>query len=256
MPRENHPATKLRVGCAGWFYWHWKGIVYPTDIPTKEWFQFYAQQLDTVEINATFYRWPRKSTVKSWDKVAPEQFVYSIKVNQDITHRKRFQGTKRLIKKFYDTIAPLQNKLGCVLFQLPPSFKYSEAKLEAILTQLDPNFTNVIEFRHESWWTDAVWKVLDQAGVIFCSISAPRLPNDLISCNGKLYIRFHGSSRWYRHDYTSEELERWAERIVNAKPKEVWAYFNNDFRGCAFRNAIQLRQILQERFRCGEPSEK
>lgn len=181
------PAREIRVGCSGWYYWHWRGVVYPEDLPTRRWFEHYQRSFDTVELNAPFYHWPRPSTVQNWARAARPGFRYSLKVNQTITHLKRFRGTRQLIRDFYELAAPLGEHLGCFLFQLPPSFRYT---------------------------ADAV------------------------------YVRFHGASRWYAHDYSDAELKAWAEKIRASGAREIWAYFNNDREGCAFRNAQVLRRLL------------
>jgi len=236
---------RLNVGCSGWFYWHWRGIFYPQDLPTNKWFPHYSEHFKTVELNAPFYSWPTVATVQSWRRQATQKnFVYTIKVCELITHIKRFQGTKRLIADFYfiaDLLGPL---MGCFLFQLPPSFHYTPARLKAILLQLDHDRRNVIEFRHASWWNETVFSAFRKTGTIFCSVSSPKLPDQLIKTADELYIRFHGLSQWYRHDYSQTELAVWTERIRKSGAARVWAYFNNDREGHAITNATSfMREI-------------
>jgi uncharacterized protein YecE (DUF72 family) len=135
--------------------------------------------------------------------------------------------------------------MGCFLFQFPPSFRYSPARLARIVEQLDSKFRNVVEFRHKSWWNAKVFNAFRERGIIFCSCSGPRLPDELVMTTPDVYIRFHGTKRWYRHDYTSDELRRWAERIQAAKPKRVWAYFNNDRDAHAIKNARAFLRLLR-----------
>lgn len=236
---------QAKVGCSGWYYWHWKGRVYPLDLPTSQWFSHYQTVFDTVELNAPFYRWPKPATVKNWARQANPGFQYSIKVNQVITHEKRFKNTRRLIREFYKLAESLAEHMGCFLFQLPPSFNYTPARLRAIIDQLDPQHRNAIEFRHSSWWTDDVFGAFSSANLIFCSVSAPRMPSGLVETADVLYVRFHGASRWYRHDYTDAELEDWSNKVLNCSAKEVWIYFNNDFDGCAFRNAQRMKHFFE-----------
>jgi uncharacterized protein YecE (DUF72 family) len=235
----------LNVGCSGWFYWHLKGSFYPTQMPTKEWFSHYARHFRTVELNAPFYSWPTLRTVQSWREQAEGlDMVYTVKVSELITHIKRFKGTKTLIRDFghiADLLGPL---MGCFLFQLPPSYHYSRARLQGILDQLDPLRRNVVEFRHRSWWNAEVYAAFEDAGAIFCSCSAPRLPDAVIKTAADVYIRFHGVTRWYRHDYSREELTDWARRIREAQAKRVWIYFNNDFNGYAIKNATTLAELM------------
>ncbi len=245
---------EIHVGCSGWFYWHWRGKFYPEELPTKEWFRHYTGTFDTVELNAPFYKWPRPATVRGWTRDAPPGFRVTVKVNGEITHERRMVRTQRLVDKFCGEIGPvLGPSLGCFLFQFPPSYKYTPARLKSIVRQLDPAYRNAIEFRHKSWWRQPVYRALAKHGLIFCAVSAPRLPEDLPVVTRRrtkpdiLYIRFHGRSRWYRHDYTVEELTAWAQRIAGSGAREVWAYFNNDREGHAIRNALELKALLHER---------
>ncbi len=242
-----NPPT-LNIGCSGWFYWHLKGTFYPTQMPTKEWFSHYAEHFHTVELNAPFYSWPTLGTVDSWRKqAAGRTMVYTVKASELITHIRKFEETEVLVRDFgyvADLLGPL---MGCFLFQLPPSYDYSPARLANIVKQLDPCRRNVVEFRHPSWWHDRVYDAFREAGVIFCSCSGPNLPDPVINTAGEIYVRFHGVERWYRHDYTESELVEWARRIQEADAKRVWVYFNNDFNGYAIKNATTLVEILSEK---------
>ncbi len=242
----NNSKQKFYIGCSGWFYWDWKGLFYPAEISTNNWFDYYAKNFDTVELNAPFYSWPTVATVKSWIRQAASHpnFTYTIKVSELITHSKRFARTKTLIKDFGLIADLLAEKMGCFLFQLPPSFKYSAARLKLILNNLDLSRRNVVEFRHKSWWNEKVYTEFRQAGIIFCSCSGPNLPDDLIKTADEIYLRFHGIKKWYRHDYSKEELQIWAKKIQHSKAKKAWIYFNNDHDAYAIKNAKELRKML------------
>ena len=239
----------FNIGCSGWFYWHWREQFYPPTAPTSEWFAHYAARFATVELNAPFYSWPTLATVQSWLRQARRRnFVYTVKVSELITHVKRFAGTKELVKDFGYIADLLGPKMGCFLFQLPPSFHFTSARLKRILGQLDPARRNVVEFRHRSWWNDEVFAAFRQHRTIFCSCSGPRLPDQLVKTADEVYIRFHGTKQWYRHNYAKEELAIWTERVRSSGATRVWAYFNND-RDChAIKNAREfLRQLKQRR---------
>jgi uncharacterized protein YecE (DUF72 family) len=242
----NELKQRFFIGCSGWFYWHWRGQFYPQQLPGNEWFSHYAGEFDTVELNAPFYSWPTVATVKTWARQAGRRrFVYTVKVCELITHVKRFARTKKLVNDFSfiaDLLGP--RRTGCFLFQLPPSVHYSRRMLERILGQLDPRRRNVVEFRHRSWWNATVYDAFRDYGVIFCSCSGPRLPDELIKTADDIYIRFHGTTKWYRHNYTSEELAVWSQRIKESGAKHVWAYFNNDRNCYAIKNARELRRQL------------
>lgn len=250
LPAPSRPPKKrgqeIHVGCSGWFYWRWRGIFYPEDLPTSKWFSHYAGKFRTVELNAPFYSWPTVANVESWRKQAgKKKFIYTVKVCELITHVRKFAGTKELVKDFSYVADLLGPAMGCFLFQLPPSFRYTPARLKAIISQLDPTYRNVVEFRHKSWWNETVYDAFSKAGIIFCSCSGPRLPDELVRTGDDVYLRFHGTKKWYRHDYTREELAVWADRIKRSGAKRVWVYFNNDNNGYAIKNARMLLRLLK-----------
>ena len=244
-PVRSKKIPLINVGCSGWFYWHWRGAFYPQSMATKDWFNHYAGEFNTVELNAPFYAWPTVNTVRTWmAQAAKKPFIYTIKVCELITHVKRFQRTQMLVKDFGFVADLLGARMGCLLYQLPPSFHFTPARLKNILAQLEPNRRNVVEFRHRSWWNFTVYSAFKKAGVIFCSCSAPNLPDELVALTDEVYIRFHGLTKMYRHDYTRAELAEWVERINASGCKCVWAYFNNDREGYAIKNAKEFRRQL------------
>lgn len=238
---------RIYIGCSGWYYWHWKGKLYPTDTPSNQWFQIYQANFQTVELNAPFYSWPTIAAVKTWLRQAKRSFVYTIKVCELITHVKRFQDTADLIEDFGYIADLLGPQMGCFLFQLPPSVRYEPEMLQLILSQLDTRSRNVVEFRHKSWWNDDVFAAFKAAGAIFCSCSGPRLPDELVRTADDVYVRFHGIKQWYRHDYSDAELLVWANRVRKSGAKTTWIYFNNDRDGHAIKNAKRLAQLLEGR---------
>lgn len=237
---------RIHVGCSGWFYSHWRGIFYPAQEPTtKAWFAYYSAAFETVELNAPFYRWPKPATVRRWKRDAPPHFVYSVKVNQRITHELRMVRTRRLVQEYYAIADVLGDKMGCFLFQFPPSYRYTASRLRSLVTQLDPKHRTAVEFRHRSWWRESVYRALAERGIAFCAVSAPRLPDVIPPGQRVLYVRLSGRTRWYRHDYSREELTDWAGRILSSGAEEAWIYFNNDREGYAVKNALTLRRLLR-----------
>ena len=251
IPSGNDSALpRINVGCSGWFYWHWRGGFYPAELATSRWFEHYRRHFKTVELNAPFYSWPTEAVVTSWLRQAGRtKFIYTVKVSELVTHTKRFIGTKTLVRDFGYIADLLGNRMGCFLFQLPPSFHYSRARLRRIVSQLDPARRNVVEFRHRSWWNDDVYAAFRKSGTIFCSCSGPRLPDELVKTADEIYLRFHGTTQWYRHDYSRSELASWAEKIRTSNPRRVWAYFNNDRDCYAVKNARTFRKLLKSSFR-------
>lgn len=243
--RSAEPRKPLYVGCSGWRYWKWRDTFY-AGVPQQEWFPHYLESFDTVEINASFYSWPTVAGVQAWRRQAgKKKFVYTVKVCELITHIKQFKGTKTLIRDFGHIADVLGERMGCFLFQLPPSYRYTRTRLDAIVDQLDPARRNVVEFRHASWWNEEVYKAFHHAGIIFCSCSGPRLPDELVRTADEIYVRLHGPKRWYRHDYSTAELAVWAERIKASGASKAWVYFNNDSDAHAPKNALTLRRILK-----------
>jgi len=247
LSSQSKANSEFHIGCSGWYYWHWKNCFYLNEMPRSEWFDHYASRFKTVELNAPFYSWPTIATVKTWIRQAGRRkFVYTVKVCELITHIKRFEGTAELVKDFGYIADLLGERMGCFLFQLPPSYHYTPERLNNIVTQLDTSRRNVVEFRHSSWWNEDVYTAFRNAGIIFCSCSGPKLPDELVKTTDEIYIRFHGIKQWYRHDYSKEELAEWVKRIHDSGATRVWAYFNNDRDCYAIKNARELLKQLKQ----------
>jgi uncharacterized protein YecE (DUF72 family) len=233
------------IGCSGFHYKHWKGIFYPENLPPKKWFSFYAQHFNTLELNVTFYRFPRLSMLLNWHKQAPEGFQFSVKAPQAITHFRQFHNTLDMMSDFYGVVrAGLQEKLGPILFQLPPRLRYERERLQRILDQMDPAFDNVLEFRHSSWWQPEVYEQLGAKHVSFCGMSHPELPSEVIINSPVVYYRFHGVPDLYRSSYGRDDLQEIIERVSdNDQIEQIWFYFNNDAAVAAIPNAELMTQL-------------
>src|SRR5215210_367770 len=147
---SNDRATSVHVGCSGWVYKHWRGLLYPEGLPQKRWFERYAEEFDTVEINASFYRLPLATTFEAWRGKAPPGFRYAVKVNRFITHLKKLVGVDEEIDRFIALARALGPTLGPLLSQLPPSLHKDLSRLEAFLARLPSDIEQVVEFRHKS----------------------------------------------------------------------------------------------------------
>lgn len=239
---------KNLTGCSGFHYKHWKGDFYPADLPERKWFEFYCRHFNTLELNVTFYRFPRLPVLEGWYGRSPAGFCFSVKAPRAITHFKKLQGTAGMLADFYEAVTlGLKEKLGCVLFQFPPNFHYTGEHLKLITGSLDSSFKNVVEFRHESWWHKDVYSELGRAGIAFCGMSHPDFPDGLISNTSHLYYRMHGSSQLYASNYSDEELNRLQDQIKSKDSvKEAYIYFNNDVSGYAVTNAKYLAAKLDE----------
>ncbi len=241
---------KIFIGCSGWSYDHWVGKFYPTNLEKKKWLNYYAQHFKTVEVNMTFYRFPFPNLLKSWRTKTPPDFKFTFKGNRLITHVKKFENTEEFVQKFLMLLDLVEDKLACILWQLPPSLHFSaenRALLDNFLSYFVLDKRNIIiEFRHKSWWNEETYKLLSEHNAGFCIVSSPSLPDDFVITSDIGYIRFHGASAWYRHDYSREELEDWAGQIKGAKNcKAIYCYFNNDYEAYAPKNAMALINLLE-----------
>ena len=238
------------IGCSGFHYKEWKGIFYPDGLPQSKWFEYYSQQFNTLELNVTFYRFPQLSFLQNWYKKSPGQFLFSVKAPRLITHYKQFTGTEELLTDFYNSIRQgLKNKLGAVLFQLPPQAIFTEERLQRIINSLDTSFNNVVEFRHQSWWKKDVIKELTDHNISFCGISYPGLPDKAVINNSFAYYRFHGIPVLYKSSYTDKELQEIAKVILKHQPQNAFIYFNNTASAAALGNAASLKRFLERRLK-------
>lgn len=237
---------KWHIGCSGFHYKDWRGKFYPEKLAMKNWFDYYTKYFDTVELNVTFYRFPQLSFLKTWYQKCPENFRFSVKAPKAITHYKQFHDSARFITDFYETSNNgLKEKLGPVLFQLPGRLAYNEERLERIINSLNPSFNNVLEFRHESWWREDVYKALAERNITFCGMSHPSLPDDVVVNTSTVYYRFHGVPDLYRSAYSKEFLQEIVSIVKSDKHiKTGWFYFNNDFDAVGVRNAEDMIALV------------
>ena len=238
---------RLHVGCSGWVYPAWRGDLYPEGVAQRRWLAHYAQQLDTVEVNSTFYRLASPKAVEGWVEQTPSKFLFSVKASRYMTHIKRLQGVAERAKPFY---APLEamsrsGKLGPVLWQLPANFHRDDDRLASALEAL-PDGRHCFEFRHESWFDDEVYALLRAHGAALVIGDDPERPDHPRKLTADwTYLRFHRGSRGRDGNYSASELDLWARRIAQWRRRaDVFAYFNNDQSGYAPRNALALRARL------------
>lgn len=238
---------KWQIGCSGFHYKEWRGIFYPESLPQKDWFNFYTQQFHTIELNVTFYRFPVIRSLENWYNISPPEFKFAVKVPRLITHYKKLNDCKRLIDDFYRLITlGLKEKLGPVLFQLPPRYNYTKDRLDLIVNSVYKNYINVIEFRDASWWKPAVFKRFKKEKIIFCGIDYPGLPNQAVVTNKTAYYRFHGNPRLYYSAYKRNELKKVADTILaDKKIDQVYIFFNNTATIAAIKNAEWIRKYLK-----------
>jgi uncharacterized protein YecE (DUF72 family) len=230
----------VHIGCSGWNYRDWRGVLYPDGLPARRWLEHYAELFDTVEVNATFYRLPSESAVKTWDEQTPGRFIFSVKASRYLTHVKRLNTVDPGMERFLDPLEPLvrKGKLGPVLWQLPPNFQRDDDRLGATLEAL-PSGRHCFEFRHPSWFAPEVYRLLRRHRAALVIGDHPERPFQSHEITaGWTYVRFHYGSRGRRGNYSERELEQWKRRIASWRSRvEVYAYFDNDWEGIAPRNA-------------------
>jgi uncharacterized protein YecE (DUF72 family) len=238
---------QFKIGCSGFYNKHWKNVFYPGKLPQSKWFEFYSGHFNTLELNTTFYRFPVAETFQKWYAKSPDNFLFSVKAPRLITHFKKFNGCEQLLHDFYSACEQgLKNKSGCILFQFPPGIQYSGEKLIQIINGLNTDFTNVVEFRHKSWWKNKVYDELAEKKIIFCSVSHPSLPRTIITNTQTVYIRLHGDPQMFYSSYSASYLNELYQTIVKKKKiKEAYIYFNNTAGTAGIINALQLQQIIQ-----------
>jgi uncharacterized protein YecE (DUF72 family) len=238
----------VRVGCSGWQYRDWRGVLYPEGLGQARWLERYAEVFDTVEVNSTFYRLASKDAVARWVQQTPPDFLFALKASRYLIHMKKLRGIEQGIERFYERIEPLVGtpKMGPVLWQLPEWFKRDDDALAAALDLLPPG-RHCFEFRHPSWFCEEVYELLRWHAVALAIGDRPDRPwQPFLLTTDWTFVRFHHGHRGRRGNYSETELRDWAARLAEtAREAEVLAYFNNDWEGFAVRNAIALRRMIE-----------
>ena len=236
---------KIRIGCSGWNYKHWRELFYPKGVPVRLWFEHYASTFDTVEINNSFYRLPKAETFDKWREQAPPGFCYAVKANRFITQAKKLKECEEPMQRMLAPFRHLGDRLGPILYQLPPSLKLNFDRLRDFLALLPPDLTHVFEFRDKSWYTDEVLALLDAHGVSFCAHDMPGSASPRWAAGPIAYVRFHGGEGKYWGRYSDEGLLSWTDWIIeqSRRGRDVWCYFNNDIHAHAIHDALTLRAM-------------
>jgi uncharacterized protein YecE (DUF72 family) len=239
---------RIRIGCSGWNYKHWRdGVFYPPRLPASRWLAFYAESFDTVELNTTFYRLPTRRSAVRWAAETAEEFVFGVKVSRYMTHVLRLRDAGSHLPLLLERVQPLKQKLGPLLWQLPPTLKRDDDRLAAMLDDLPNTLRHAIEFRHPSWLDPTVLQLLGEHGVALVVGDRPGTPviRDLEPTADFAYVRFHYGSAGRGGNYSERELAGWAAALKGwAVGRDVYAYFNNDWSGFAPANAQTLKRMV------------
>lgn len=248
-------AIKTFVGTSGYNYRHWSdGVFYPPGLPERKWLEHYSSFFNTVELNVSFYRLPRKTVFEGWRSRTPDNFIFVVKGSRFITHIKKLKDCDEPLKLFFDNVVGLKEKLGMVLWQLPPNLRSDTDKLESFCRtirrlRVSRLTRHTFEFRHPSWFCEEIYEILRNYGFSLCIAHSGLWPCEEVITSDFVYFRFHGGEILYGSNYSEKELKEWASKAKYwmGKRKDIYAYFNNDAYGFAVKNAMRFRQLLERR---------
>ncbi|KPK41919.1 MAG: hypothetical protein AMJ78_04115 [Omnitrophica WOR_2 bacterium SM23_29] len=243
--------ARVYIGTSGYSYDHWaEGVFYPSDLPKNKWLEHYVKSFKTVELNVTFYRLPTKAVFSGWHKRTPAGFTFAVKGSRFITHIKRLKDCQEPLDLFLNRAGALRNKLSVVLWQLPPKFGSSPARLSDFVKRLKrpKGLRHVFEFRDESWFSDEIFKILEKANIAICAADWPEFAKGPPLTADFAYIRRHGPGEsLYAGCYPNDALKKDAARIKKMMKDgiDVYIYFNNDAHGWAVKNARTLQKFIK-----------
>lgn len=242
---------RIHIGTSGWHYSHWVGPFYPSGTSSEQFLSYYTGFFGTVEINNTFYQLPARETLAGWREGTPDDFLFACKASRFITHMKKLGDPKQSVKRFFHTIEVLGDKLGPVLFQLPPRWHLNLDRLKCFLEALPKSWRYAFEFRDDTWFTQDTLKVLTEHGAAFCmyDLAGRQSPEEVTT--DLVYIRLHGPGKAYQGQYGTRVLARWAAQCLSwsKEGKDVYLYFDNDEKGYAAQDALALKRLVDHKQR-------
>ena len=239
----------IRIGTSGWSYDHWNGVLYLERTPVSARLARYVQEFTTVELNASFYRWPKDSTFAGWRQRLPDGFTMSVKAHRGLTHFRRLKSPEPWVERFERCWRALGERREMLLVQLHPEQQRDDERLDYFLGCMPDWIRVAVELRHPSWDDPAVYALLEGRRAAYVVMSGARLPCVLRATTDVVYVRMHGpdGESLYAGSYSDDDLRWWADRIAewDAQGRDVRVYFNNDGHGYAVRNARTLRGLLK-----------
>jgi uncharacterized protein YecE (DUF72 family) len=238
----------LRIGCSGWSYKDWRGPFYPPEVKVRDHLAYYATRFSTAEINATFYGLPSDKTVRAWRDHVPDGFLFAWKASRFLTHSRKLDDAKDSLDLMLDRMAPLGDRFGPILFQLPPSMRLDRDRLAAFLKLLPRGRRATVEFRHPSWYEAAIFALLAEHDVSLCLSDHHDAPAPWEVTAGWVYVRGHGPGGRYHDRYPDADLKSLAGRIKDwrSQGKDVFCYFDNDIKSAAPQDADRMVQLTAE----------
>ena len=239
----------IHIGTSGWHYKHWMGTFYPQGLKSKGFTRYYLNFFRSVEVNNSFYRLPSAQTFASWRAAVPEDFVFAVKASRFITHMKKLTDPHQSIARFFENVQALEEKLGPILFQLPPGLHISMYKLEDFLKALPSYHRYTFEFRNSSWYHPAVLELLQRYNIAFCIYELEWHMSPIVVTADFVYVRLHGPEGKYAGSYSESALSWWANQCLEWQSQnlDVFIYFDNDQLGYAAHNAKRLQELVWER---------
>lgn len=238
--------ASIRIGTSGWHYKHWCGPFYPERLPASRMLAWYCDRFDTVEVNNTFYRLPGQTALEEWRDSTPKGFCFAVKGSRFITHMKKLKDPEKALEKFFGAIELLRDKLGPILFQLPPGWRLDRERFAHFLSSLPRHHRYAFEFRNPEWDTPPILELLRGHNAGFCIFHLAGEQSRMEVTADFAYVRLHGPGGKYQGSYTDAQLRSWAERIQywSKHLKAVYVYFDNDQAAYAAQNALQLKGML------------
>lgn len=241
--------SKILIGTSGWSYDHWRGNFYPEELPHEQWLKYYAKHFLSVEINSSFYHLPEKKTLQHWQQTVPDDFIFCVKASRYITHMKKLNDPQQSLATFFEHISLLGEKLGPILFQLPPHWNFNAERLNGFLHMLSADYCYAFEFRDQSWHNAEAYDLLSKHNAAFCIyeldgfLSPKKITADFV------YVRLHGPNGAYQGSYGAPTLSGWAGAFStwSSQGREIYCYFDNDEAGYAAQNALQLNEMLHKK---------
>lgn len=238
----------LHIGTSGWHYKHWVGRFYPERTPASKMLALYQQQFDTVELNNSFYHLPKRPALENWRDSTPPGFCFAVKGSRFLTHMKKLKDAEAGVQKFLDAVEVLGEKLGPILFQLPPNWEADAARLRSFLQILPAYHRYAFEFRNATWERPEIYALLREFRAANCIFDLAGYQSPVEVTTDFAYIRLHGPGGKYHGSYSDTALAAWAERIRRWRSEllTVYVYFDNDDSGYAAHNALRLKELLRD----------
>jgi uncharacterized protein YecE (DUF72 family) len=242
----------IHIGTSGWSYKHWKGIFYPPKLKATDWIRFYSDHFPCAEINGSFYKLPTEETVIEWTHKVPSNFVFCPKMSRFLTHMKKLKDPEEPLQRFFKIFGPMKKMMGPVLLQLPEILKFNYDKTEHLYQLMKSKYKKynfVMEVRHPSWLQEESLTLMAKYDIgLVISQSGERFPYSETITAKNIYVRFHGPHALYASSYSDGMLKDFAKKFKKWEKEGhvIWAFFNNDIHGYAFKDAKRLLKILNK----------